>query len=91
MVSGTLDNIVGGQVLSAVSGGGMTIIVGVVVVAVIMCALAVVSKERQNSSSWPSFTQANDALSVRTTTFSSISAVRQSIGGLHKNELAHKS
>lgn len=37
----TLDNIVGGQVLSAVDGGGMSIAVGVVVVAVIVCVLAV--------------------------------------------------
>lgn len=37
----TLDNIVGGQVLSAVSGGGMSIAVGVVIVAIIMGVLAV--------------------------------------------------
>ena len=37
----TLDNIVGGQVLSAVADGRMTIAVGVVIVAVIMCVLAV--------------------------------------------------
>lgn len=37
----TIDCIIGGQVLSAVSGGNMTIAVGVIVVAVIVCIIAV--------------------------------------------------
>ena len=36
----TIDCIIGGQVLSAVSGGTMTIAVGVVIVAVIQCVIA---------------------------------------------------
>ncbi|EMC94005.1 hypothetical protein BAUCODRAFT_217966 [Baudoinia panamericana UAMH 10762] len=37
----TIDSITGGQVLSAVSGGSMSIAVGVVIVTVIECAIAV--------------------------------------------------
>ena len=37
---GTLSCILGGQVLSAVSGDGMSIVVGVVIVAVIVCVFA---------------------------------------------------
>jgi purine-cytosine permease-like protein len=37
---GTIDCIIGGQVLSAVSGGGMSIAVGVVLVAVLECLIA---------------------------------------------------
>ncbi|OQO00304.1 hypothetical protein B0A48_14091 [Cryoendolithus antarcticus] len=37
---GTIDCIIGGQVLSAVSGGSMTIAVGVIVVAVMECLIA---------------------------------------------------
>jgi purine-cytosine permease-like protein len=37
-----IDCIIGGQVLSAVSGGIMTITVGIVVVAVIQCVIAAV-------------------------------------------------
>ena len=36
----TIDCIIAGQVLSAVSGGNMTIAVGIVIVAVIMCLVA---------------------------------------------------
>lgn len=38
---GTIDCIVGGQVLSAVSGGSMTIVVGAVIVALVGCVIAV--------------------------------------------------
>ncbi|KAK3067364.1 Vitamin B6 transporter [Teratosphaeriaceae sp. CCFEE 6253] len=37
---GTIDCIIGGQVLSAVSGGSMTIVVGVVIVALVECVIA---------------------------------------------------
>ncbi|KAK3678235.1 Vitamin B6 transporter [Vermiconidia calcicola] len=37
---GTIDCIIGGQVLSAVSGGGMSIAVGVVIVALLECLIA---------------------------------------------------
>lgn len=37
---GTIDCIVGGQVLSAVSGGSMSIAVGVVIIAVLECLIA---------------------------------------------------
>ena len=36
----TIDCIIGGQVLSAVSGGNMSIVVGVVPVAIIMCLIS---------------------------------------------------
>lgn len=37
---GTIDCIVGGQILSAVSGGGMSILVGIVIVALISWLVA---------------------------------------------------
>jgi purine-cytosine permease-like protein len=37
----TIDCIIGGQVLSAVSGGSMTILVGVIIVAIVSWAVAV--------------------------------------------------
>jgi purine-cytosine permease-like protein len=37
----TIDGIIGGQVLSAVSGGKMTIIVGIIVVSVVCWVVAV--------------------------------------------------
>jgi purine-cytosine permease-like protein len=37
----TIDAIIGGQVLSAVSGGGMSVVVGVIVVSVICWVIAV--------------------------------------------------
>lgn len=39
---GTIDCIIAGQVLSAVSGGTMTIAVGIVIIAVIECIIAAV-------------------------------------------------
>lgn len=38
--SGMIDCIIGGQVLSAVSGGGMSIGVGVVLIALLQCLIA---------------------------------------------------
>jgi purine-cytosine permease-like protein len=38
---GMIDCVIGGQMLSAVSGGGMSIIVGIVIVAVISWVVAV--------------------------------------------------
>ena len=38
---GTIDCIIGGQILSAVSGGGMSIVVGIVIVALISWLVAV--------------------------------------------------